>query len=195
MATHPVTMTKLNRLPSESAKEVPVVNRFTKEINDAINEKWITLRELEEEVVSLEEIFNGEEQFVDSFASGDKKDVITLDVSGTMMATQRDTLQVIESSVLAQQFDDTKWTEQGDNKMRVKEWTQAEVCDWVAKIEGMQEDVSRLFEENNINGSELLALNEFGMEKMGVKRVGTTLSIVERDQTAGTKKSRPIYTD
>jgi hypothetical protein len=150
---------------------------------------------LEEEVVSLEEIFNGEEQFVDSFASGDKKDVITLDVSGTMMATQRDTLQVIESSVLAQQFDDTKWTEQGDNKMRVKEWTQAEVCDWVAKIEGMQEDVSRLFEENNINGSELLALNEFGMEKMGVKRVGTTLSIVERDQTAGTKKSRPIYTD
>ena len=38
---------------------------------------------------------------------------MTLNVSGTVMATKRDTLLVISESMLAQQFDDTKWTEQG----------------------------------------------------------------------------------
>ena len=160
--------------PPNSTKKAPFVDRFAKEINDAITEKWLTLQKLEGDLTSQEEIFNGEEQFVDSFASGDKKDVITLDVSGTIMATRRDTLLAVKASVLAQQFDDTKWTEQGNNKMRVKEWITAEVCNWVANIEGIQDGVSSLFEENNINGPELLALSEFGLEKMGVNRVGTT---------------------
>ena len=51
--------------------------------------------------------------FITSFASGDAKDVVTLNVSGAMMATKRSTLQVAEDSVLAQQFDDSRWTAQG----------------------------------------------------------------------------------
>ena len=53
--------------------------------------------------------------------SGDKRDIITLNVGGTMMATKRATLMVAEDSVLAQQFDDSKWMEQGNNNLQVKE--------------------------------------------------------------------------
>eukprot|EP00985_Skeletonema_marinoi_P015000 scaffold7652_cov80-Skeletonema_marinoi.AAC.1 len=184
---------KQKELSSNPGKKVPVVNLFTKAINEAINEKWVTLHELEEEVSSLEEIFNGEEQFVDSFASGDKKDVIALDVSGTMMVTRRATLQIIEGSVLAQQFDDTKWTAQGNSQMRVKEWSTSEVCNWVANIEGLQEDVSTLFEKNSITGSELLALNEFGLENMGVVRAGTTCLLLKEIRLLG-QKSQDVST-
>jgi len=89
------------------------------------------------------------------------------------MATKRETLLVIDESMLAQQFDDTKWTEQGCKNMRVSEWTSEEIAKWVKKISNIQEDVSNLFQENDINGAELLALNEFGLEKIGVKRAGT----------------------
>jgi len=188
---------KQKELSSNPGKKVPVVNLFTKAINEAINEKWVTLHELEEEVSSLEEIFNGngngEEQFVDSFASGDKKDVIALDVSGTMMVTRRATLQIIEGSVLAQQFDDTKWTAQGNSQMRVKEWSTSEVCNWVAKIEGLQEDVSRLFEDNSINGPELIALDKDGLQMIGVKRAGTTCLLLKEIRLLG-QKSQDVST-
>ncbi len=164
---------------SNTMKEAPVVEIFTKAINDAINEKWTTLHEMEMNVLSREEIFKEEEQFIDSFASGDEKDLISLDVSGTVMVTKRATLQIIEDSVLAQQFDDTKWTEQGSDNMRVMEWGAAEVCKWVKNIKGAQEDVSNLFETNGINGSELLALNENGLKMLGVERVGTTCLLLK----------------
>ncbi len=169
----------LKKLCSYPATKVPAINLFAKEINEAINEKWETLHALEKEVLSQEVLFENEEHFVESFASGDRNDLITLDVSGTIMVTKRATLQFIDGSVLAQQFDDTKWTEQGSNKTRVKEWSSAEVCNWVKNIKGMQEDVSTLFESNGINGSELLALSESGLEKMGVVRVGTTCLLIK----------------
>jgi hypothetical protein len=61
--------------------------------------------------------------FIKKYASGDAKDVIALNVSGTMMVTTRSTLCTIQDSVLAQQFDDSKWTEQGYNGPPVCEWT------------------------------------------------------------------------
>lgn len=75
--------------------------------------------------------------------------------------------------MLAQQFDDSKWTEQGSSKSQVKQWTTEEVVEWVSTVEGIQDDVSNLFMENKINGSELLALDKDGLQMIGVKRVGT----------------------
>ena len=49
-----------------------------------------------------------EEQFIDSFACRNTSDIVTLNVSGTIMATRRDTLLIADDSMLAQQFDDTK---------------------------------------------------------------------------------------
>ena len=149
----------------------PEVSRFGKEVNDAINERRATLEKLEEEVILIEESFKEEEQFIDLFACGGVNDIVMLNVSGTNMALKRDTLMVMEESMLAQQFDDTKWTEQGCN--RVKEWTPDDVANWVKEIDDVPGDIATLFTDNEIKGSELLALNEFGLEKIGVKRVGT----------------------
>jgi hypothetical protein len=55
----------------------------------------------------------------------------------------------------------------------VKEWTPDEVSNWAKSIEGMQQDVSGIFLENSINGSELLALDRDGLKDIGVKRAGT----------------------
>lgn len=150
------------------------VDRFAKEVNEAINEKWKSLRVLKVEVESLEKSFQDEEHFIEFLSSGEKKDIITLNVSGTAMVTKRDTLRFVEDSVLAQQFDDTKWTVQGSNNTRgVKEWSPKDVTKWVKDVEGIKKSVSKLFKENEINGLELLALNEVGLEKMGVTRPGT----------------------
>ncbi|KAL7429498.1 hypothetical protein ACHAXM_002320 [Skeletonema potamos] len=94
------------------------------ELVDAIKEKWMTLQEVEADLLSLEEIFHNEEQFIDTLVGGtsETSDIVTLNVSGTIMATQRATLQVIKESVLAQPFDNTKWTKQS-NRPNVKTWT------------------------------------------------------------------------
>ena len=163
------------------------VKKFTKEINRVINEKWAELRELEAEMCSLEENFDDEELFITAFASGEGKDILTLNVSGTIMITKRSTLQVTEDSVLARQFDETKWTEQGCSNLRVKEWSPHEVSDWVANIAHIPSDVAALFVMHEVSGSELIALNEFGLEKIGVKRVGTICLLL--DEISNLKKT------
>ena len=91
---------KEKQLSAGPEEKVSSVDRFTKEVNDAINEKWVTLQELEEEVFSLEERYKDEGRFIDSFASGDTNDDVMLKFSGTMMATIRATLMFAEDSCL-----------------------------------------------------------------------------------------------
>ncbi|KAL7494177.1 hypothetical protein ACHAWT_002900 [Skeletonema menzelii] len=155
-----------------SAKKPPTVDRFTKDVNEAINEKWTSLFALEQKLASLEENLKDEEEFIESLSGGDRQDIITLNVSGTVMATKRATLMIAEDSVLAQQFDDTKWTEQRSN-LQVKEWAPDDVMNWVKNIEGVPDNVASLFQENEINGIELLALDKDGLKMIGVDRVGT----------------------
>ena len=182
------------KLFSNPAKKSPTADLFGKEIIEAINEKWATLHELEMDILSQEEMFKDEEQFIDSFASGDEKDLVTLDVSGTVMVTKRASLQVIEDSVLAQQFDDTKWTEQGNgNAPKVKEWTPDDVTNWVKQIEGVPDDVAGLFRENAINGLELLALDKDGLKMLGVERVGTICLLLKETKLLE-QKSQDVST-
>ena len=149
----------------------PAINHFTKEVNEALNKKWESLYALEAEVTQLEERYKDERHFVESLVGGDTNDVILLNVSGTMMATRRETLMIAQDSVLAQQFDDKKWTVQGKFPP-VKAWTPPEVSNWVKSIV-ISDDVASLFSEHEINGSELLALDKDGLKMLGVKRVGT----------------------
>ncbi|KAL3770131.1 hypothetical protein ACHAW5_009672 [Stephanodiscus triporus] len=82
----------------------------------------------EPETLQLEDSFKEEQKFIEKlFASGDAKDVVVLNVSGAVMVTTRSTLCTAEDFVLAQQFDDSEWTEQGCNGPEVKEWTSDEV--------------------------------------------------------------------
>jgi len=158
-----------------SVKGVATIDTFSKEVNDAINDKWTTLQQLEAEVLSLEESFKDEEQFIEIFGSGDTNNVVVLNVSGTTMTTSRATLLLSEDSVLAQQFDDTKWTEQGSAcaSPRVKDWTPDNVTNWVKSLKDVPDDIATLFWKNEIKGPELLAFNESGLKMIGVKRAGT----------------------
>ena len=89
------------------------------------------------------------------------------------MVTMRSTLRTVtEDSVLAQQFDDSKWTEQGCNAPRVNEWTPDEVSTWAKSIGGIPEEVNSMLYENEITGRELLALTRDDLKMMGMKRVG-----------------------
>ncbi len=160
------------RISCHPVEKVAAADTFSKKFNDAINEKWAKLQELEAEVLYLEESFKGDEQFIESFGSGDTN-IITLNVSGTMMTTSRATLLSCEDSVLAQQFDDSKWTEQESSSTRVKYWTPDDVTNWVKGVRDVPDDIATLFWENEIKGSKLLALGKDGLKMIGVKRVGT----------------------
>jgi hypothetical protein len=135
----PIVTTKEKQI-HHNIPQVDPVNIFSQKVNEAINAKQESLLRAESEILHLEDSFKGEHNFIAAFASGDTKDVVVLNVSGTMMASKRSTMQAAEDSVLAQQFDDFKWTEQGCNT-RVKEWTPDDVSAWAEHIEGIQDDV------------------------------------------------------
>jgi len=149
------------------------------DVNTAITTKRKALLSFESEIQYLEDCFEDEQTFIDNCMCGDTKDVVVMNVNGTTMATKRETLCTIEDSVLAQQFDNTKWTEQGLSTIRVKEWTPDEVCDWAKKIDDISDEVAHIFVKNEITGNELLALNMDGLKMIGIERAGTLCLLLE----------------
>ena len=178
-SAHQARYTESKENAQDRLLQVEPVTRFSDEVNNAINENHTCLLHSEAEMLQLEESFNDERTFIEKFASGDAKDVVALNVSGTIMITTRATLSVAEDSVLAQQFDDSKWKEQGCNAPRVKEWTPDEVSTWAKSIDGLHEDVSIMLNENEITGRELLALSLDALKMMGMKRVGTVALLLK----------------
>ena len=82
--------------------------------------------------------------------------------------------------MLAQQFDDSKWTEQGyNNTPRVKQWIPDDVTSWVCKIDGISDEVADFFAKNEITGLELLALNMEGLKMIGIERAGTLCLLLD----------------
>lgn len=86
---------------------------------------------------------------------------------------------VFEESVLAQQFDNTKWTEQGTASYRVKEWTPNDVLFWAQNLVGISDDLASIFVENQITGPELLAMNMEGLKMLGLTRPGTSCVLLK----------------
>ncbi|KAL3777416.1 hypothetical protein ACHAW5_010218 [Stephanodiscus triporus] len=159
--------------------QVEPVTRFSDDINKAINANHACLQQSEAEMLHLEASFNDEQTFIEKFASGDVMNVVVLNVSGTIMVTTRSTLCVAGDSVLAQQFDNSKWTEQGCSATRVKEWTPDQVSTWTKSVEGLPEEVGIILNENEITGRELLALSLDALKMMGIKRVGTVALLLK----------------
>jgi hypothetical protein len=176
-----------------AAQAFEEVTRFSDDMNKAINAKQACLLQAESEMLQLEESFMDEQTFVDMFATGDAKDVVVLNVSGTVMTTKRCTLCTVEDSVLAQQFNDSKWTEQGCNSPRVKEWTPDEVSTWAKSINSLPDEVSVTLYENDITGEELLALSFDSLKMMGIERVGTLALLVKEIEKLD-KASQDIVT-
>jgi hypothetical protein len=170
----PIRNSSLKRNQTKPATQAfEEVTRFTDYMNKTINAKQACLLQAESKILQLEESFGDEQTFVDKFATGDAKDVVVLNVSGTVMTTKRCTLCAVKDSALAQQFDDSKWTEQGCNSIRVKEWTPDEVSTWAKSINSLPDEVSVTLYENEITGEELLTLCRDDLKTMGIERVGT----------------------
>ena len=160
-----------NRVTSEAATADEMLSRA---VSDAIDAKRTCLLEAELEVLHAEDSFEDEHEFITAFATGDTKDVVALNVSGTVMTTKRCCLRMIAGSVLAKQFDDANKEEEGSSAtLNVKEWTPDDVADWSAKIEGLKENVGSTLKENEITGPELLAMTIDGLKMLGIKKVGT----------------------
>ncbi|KAL3808765.1 hypothetical protein ACHAXA_001341 [Cyclostephanos tholiformis] len=170
--------TAARNIASRGVQPQPVT-RFAPAINKAINSRRACLLQAEAEMLHFEESFNNEQKFVEKFASGDAQDIIALNVSGTLMMTTRATLCTIKDSVLAQRFDDSKWTEQGCNCSPVREWTPDQVNTWAKNIDGLPEEVSVMLYENEITGRELLTLSRDDVNMMGVKRVGSVALLLK----------------
>jgi hypothetical protein len=162
-----------------ATQAVEEVTRFSDVMNKAINAKQTCLLQAESEMLQLEESFMDEQTFVDKFATGDAKDVVVLNVSGTVMTTKRCTLCAAKDSALAQQFEDSKWTEQGCNSPRVKEWTPDEVSTWAKNIDGIPEEVSVTLYENGITGKQLFALSIEGLKMIGIEQAGTVCLLLK----------------
>ena len=167
------SITKPKKKKVSKASKLKPVTQFSVGINEAINAKEECLFRARLEMSHLENSFEDEQTFIDGFACGDDKEVATLNVSGAIMMTQRSTLCVAEDSVLAQQFDDSKWTEQGFNTPRVNEWTPDDVYAWARDIDDVSDEVAIVFVENDITGNELLALTMEGLNLIGIGRAGT----------------------
>ena len=97
-STHPIR----NSYSKGNQTGLVATTRFSDDMNKAINAKQACLLQAESEMLQLEESFTDEQTFVDKFATGDAKDVVVLNVSGTVMTTKRCTLCTVEDSVLAQ---------------------------------------------------------------------------------------------
>ncbi|KAL7547270.1 hypothetical protein ACHAWF_010591 [Thalassiosira exigua] len=162
--------------------EADPTNGSSLDVDEAIRAKKDALRRVEEEVLRLEESFEDERNFIAAFANDDFNDLVELNVNGTVMTTRRSTLRAAEDSVLARQFDDAIWNRRGSTP-RVEEWTPDDVCNWVRRLSALREDVGTLLKENDVTGSELLAMDSAGLKTIGVKRLGTVCVLLKRIET------------
>jgi hypothetical protein len=95
----------------EPAKETELVKPVVCTEREALwNEQHRLFDEIEQELLRDESRFLEEDVFVNSFACGETKDIVQLDVvNGDVIAVRRSTLRQYEGSVLSCQFDDTAW--------------------------------------------------------------------------------------
>ena len=96
--------------------------------------------------------------------------MVSLNVSGTIMATKRSTLGLYKDSALAKQFDDPLWVQQ-KNTASAEEWSCEEVAKWAATIKGMPDDFGTTFLGNKVNGAALLLMGQEDFKEIGVTQV------------------------
>jgi hypothetical protein len=112
----------------EKSKHIKTCGSVGESVEDSCDALKAVLKEersildsMEQALSEEESSFLGEEMFVTSFAGGETKDIVQLNVSGgEVMSVRRSTLRLCEGSVLYHQFDDTAWC-QGNKRERESE--------------------------------------------------------------------------
>ncbi|KAL7538769.1 hypothetical protein ACHAWF_006201 [Thalassiosira exigua] len=167
-----------SRSDINEAFPIESVTQFSDDIKGAIKGKLQSLSVFGSELLNLEERFTGEKNIA-AFATSKAKHIVTLNVSGKAMVTRWSTLQTVDNSVLAQQIDDSHWTEQGYDTPRVKEWAIYQVSHWAESIYGIPENVIKILKENEIKGCELFALKKYDLMALGITCTGTLYLLLE----------------
>mmetsp|Transcript_2860 Transcript_2860/g.5250 ORF Transcript_2860/g.5250 Transcript_2860/m.5250 type:complete len:346 (-) Transcript_2860:331-1368(-) len=164
--------------PVPQKQKVVEVNSFSKDINDAINGRWASLQEAEDELEHLEKSFKDERTFIKFFAKGQPQDVVTLNVCGTTMLTRLSTLHLCKESALSSKFS-SEYEKHQSNRKAIKEWNYEDVVAWLNKLDGIPDSVVKEFEDNQVTGRELLALGAEGLKDFGVARKGTIYLLLD----------------
>jgi len=171
---------KLSMHPKTYSCEMNIIDELPDGIKEAMSEEQKVLDTAKQELQRLRYNFRREKDFIGSFCKGSTEDIVNLNVSGTKMSTKRSTLRLHKDSVLARQFDNTVWTQQGANKnIPIKEWNHEQVVQWAKKRKEIPDEVAEIFEKNKINGMELLAFGREDLRELGINRTGN-LAIVNK---------------
>jgi len=172
------TTKKQKSTPKTQISKVDPVDYFSNEVNAAINGKWASLQLAEAELLSLEAKFKDEQTFVSFFASGHPRDVVPLNVCGTIMTTRLPTLQLYKESALACNFSKEEQEEHAERRS-IREWDHEDVVAWLNQLEGISESVVSEFEDNQVTGREMLALGAEGLKDFGVAKKGTIYLLLD----------------
>eukprot|EP00957_Ditylum_brightwellii_P148486 11305582-Ditylum_brightwellii.AAC.1 len=128
-------------------------------------------------------------------SSPSKRDVVHLDVRGTLMTVRRSTLRICKGSVLERQFDDSIWTNQHSDKAHAKKWSYEEVVEWAKKHDEIPDEVASIFQKNKVNGLELLALGREELNELGIQRPGTLALVAKAIHSLRNKDQNRVFVD
>ncbi|KAL3787030.1 hypothetical protein HJC23_010647 [Cyclotella cryptica] len=174
-----------------TGEAVGIEENFSKEINEAISAKWISLLEASAGIKTLEDRMLDEEEFVTSFASSQHDDVITLNVRGTIMVTCRSTLQLRKESCLAIQFSNEELKKQGTDKKTIQDWNYEDVVAWLNQREGLSESIVKEFNDNQVTGRELIAFDAEALKDFGVTQKGAAYLLLDEIKKLETASAVP----
>lgn len=176
---------------SENAKvsKPSMITSFTKNVNQAINDKWNSLHDFETEITTFEDRIREEEKFMTILANHSPDDIITLNVSGTRMMIPRNTLTIYKESIFASNFANPHKVDAQTKLM--DEWNHEEVVAWMNTLRGIPESVVTIFDENQISGHELIALGKEGLMDFGVTRKATIYVILNEIKKLESERRNP----
>eukprot|EP00586_Coscinodiscus_wailesii_P010113 CAMPEP_0172490414 /NCGR_PEP_ID=MMETSP1066-20121228/20820_1 /TAXON_ID=671091 /ORGANISM="Coscinodiscus wailesii, Strain CCMP2513" /LENGTH=605 /DNA_ID=CAMNT_0013258867 /DNA_START=47 /DNA_END=1864 /DNA_ORIENTATION=+ len=153
---------------------------FPEDFQKLLKQEQQALIAAENEIEEQERMFEKEKSFVDYFLNYKPTDIIWFNVSGTIMATKRSTIGFFKDSVLAKQFNNPLWSGmRSDNVLPVSKWDCKGVTDWALKLEGVPDDLSVIFQKNEIDGIALLALDREDLKDLGIKRTKSLAIIMK----------------
>ena len=164
---------------------IALADPFAPQLNKELKSRLEALKRAEEAIARLEMQYYDEVSFIERFACGETKDVVTLNLDGTRISTTRATLRVFENSVLARQFDDEVWSQQPQTNVR--EWKPDQVSAWAEGVYGLPPEAVNVLANHKVTGRELLSLNMEALKMMGLERPATMSLLLDEIHELGEK--------
>jgi len=152
-------------------------DEFQIDIKTVLDEEKKALIETNSILQQQVRAFEREKHFVDTFATGESEDIVQFNVSGEHMAVKRSTLGLCRDSVLAKQFDDPLWKQNG-NLGSVEHWDFEQVATWASETKNIPDEVTQKLSENKIKGYELLLFGRDDLKEIGITRPGTLATVI-----------------